>query len=267
MVGHDEYPGELAGWGAVHAELARNLLAGLGSAQWRFAITDAHGQLAHRGITPARPIGTSTRSAGCRAIVELQVPAEALHTLAADSTALGGWADVVTDLAHQLQHHTTGPPHCSGDAYRRSPGAVLRRYLEIRDRSCTMIGCRSPARGADKDHTHDHAQGGLTTGPNLGDACRHDHRLKHEGGWTLRQPQPGHFHWTSRLGHRYQRRPPPIIEPLPDPIIGGRPLIPLQIPVDTEWANSEIGEQSPPEPEPDPPPPPVLDPSDDIPPF
>ncbi|MDQ4021343.1 MAG: hypothetical protein M3257_06885, partial [Actinomycetota bacterium] len=30
------------------------------------------------------------------------------------------------------------------------PGAVLRRYLEIRDRSCIMISCRAPARCADK---------------------------------------------------------------------------------------------------------------------
>ncbi len=267
LLGHDQYPADLAGWGPVHAELARNLVTDLGPAQWRFALTDAHGQLINCGITSVRPPGTPVRSARCRAIVELQVPAEALHALAADRTALGGWADMVADLAHQLQRHTTGPSSYSGDAYRRSPGAVLRRYLEIRDRSCTMIGCRAPARSADKDHTRDHAHGGPTTGPNLGDACRHDHRLKHEGGWTLHQSQPGHFHWTSRLGHHYQRRPPPILEALPDPIIGDQPLIPLWIPVDTDWEDSEIWEQSHPEPAPESPPPLLPDPSDDIPPF
>jgi hypothetical protein len=71
------------------------------------------------------------------------------------------------------------------DADRRTPSAALRRYLEIRDRYCTMIGCRTPAHTADKDHTHDHAKGGATIGLNLGDACRHDHRLKGEGGWAL----------------------------------------------------------------------------------
>ena len=81
-----------------------------------------------------------------------------------------------------------------------------------------MIGCRAPARSADKDHTLDHAKGGPSTGPNLGDACRHDHRLKGEGGWALHQSQHGVFCWTSRLGHTYQRQPPAIIEPLPDPI-------------------------------------------------
>ena len=79
-----------------------------------------------------------------------------------------------------------------------------------------MVGCRAPARSADKDHTLDHAKGGPTIGPNLGDACRHDHRLKHEGGWTLHQPQSGVFRWTSRLGH-LPGTSALIIEPLPGP--------------------------------------------------
>ncbi|HZA15315.1 MAG TPA: hypothetical protein VE645_00195 [Pseudonocardiaceae bacterium] len=107
LLGRDQYPAELAGWGYLHAELARDLVGTLGQAQWRFAITDAHGQLAHCGITRARPTGTPTRSAACRAIVELQVSAVALRALAADLTTLGGWADVVADLPATL---TTTPP-------------------------------------------------------------------------------------------------------------------------------------------------------------
>ncbi len=192
LLGRDQYPGELAGWGPLHAELARDMTITLGRAQWRFAITNEHGQLTHCGITAARPTGTSTRTAACRAIVELQVPASAL---AADPAMLGSWATVVADLAHQLDHGTANHDRERGDPARRIPGAVLRRYLEIRDRSCVMIGCRAPAHGADQDHTLDHAQRGPTTGPNLGAACRHDHRLKGEGGWTLHQPEPGVFRW------------------------------------------------------------------------
>ncbi|MGQ0716912.1 MAG: DUF222 domain-containing protein [Pseudonocardiales bacterium] len=197
LLGLDQYPAELAGWGFVHAELARDLATTLGSAQWRFAITDAPGQLTHCGITRARPLGTLTRSAACRAIVELQVTSTALRDLAAHPTTLGGWAGVVADLAHQLAHDipNEGRHDADADADRRAPGAALRRYLEIRDRYCTMIGCRAPAHTADKDHTHDHAKGGATIGPNLGDACRHDHRLKGEGGWALQQPAPGVFRW------------------------------------------------------------------------
>ncbi len=265
LLGHDQHSAELAGWGPVHAELARDLAATLGGAQWRFAITDEHGHLTHCGITQARPTATPTRTANCHAIVELQIPATTLHALGEHLTGLGAWATVVTDLTRQLHQATPGEDHYPGDAHRRTPGAALRRYLEIRDRHCTMIGCRAPARTTDKDHTHDHDHGGPTTDDNLGNTCRHDHRLKHEGGWQLHQPQPGHFRWTSPLGHTYHRRPPPILEPLPDPIPRDQPPYPLLIPAEADWEDSEIWEQPPPEPEPEPPPEP--DSSDDIPPF
>jgi hypothetical protein len=195
LLGHDQYPAEFAGWGPLHAELARALATTLGGATWRFAITDAHGQLTHCGTTRARPTAIPTRSGACRAIVELQVPATALRALATDPATPAGWADVIVDLTRQLDHDTGSGNPFTADADRRDPGAALRRYLEIRDRSCVMIGCRAPAHTADKDHTADHTHGGSTLAPNLGDACRHDHRLKHEAGWQLHQPHDGHFHW------------------------------------------------------------------------
>jgi hypothetical protein len=152
LLGRDDYPGELAGWGPVHAELARDLATTLGPGQWRFAITDEHGQLLDCGITPARPTGTPTRSACSRQIVELQIPATTLRDLTSDADALDDWASVITDLARQ---HTTAQRAPAGDPTRRTPGAALRRYVQIRDRYCIMIGCRAPAQGADTDHTLD----------------------------------------------------------------------------------------------------------------
>lgn len=178
LLGRDQYPAELAGWGPVHAELARNLAATLGGAPWRFAITGNDGQLTHCGVTRARPTGFLTRSATCRAIVEIQVTATTLRALDGDPTALGGWASVIADLTRHLDNDSSGENEYCADATRRTPGAALRRYLAIRDRYCVMIGCRAPAHTADKDHTVDHANSGPTIGPNLGDACRHDHRLK-----------------------------------------------------------------------------------------
>lgn len=264
LLGRDQHPAELAGWGPLHAELARDLAATLGGAQWRFAITDEHGQLSHCGITQARPTGTTTRKASCRAAVELQIPATTLLDLASsDPHALGGWEPVVTDLAHQ---HTSAQRPLAADLTRRFPKTALRRHLEIRDRSCVMIGCRAPARGTDTDHTHDHARGGATTDSNLGHLCRHDHRLKHDGGWTLHQPHPGVFRWRSPLGHIYHRPPTPILQPLPQPLTPHRSPIPLLIPVDIGWEDSQIWAQPPPEPEPQPPPP-TPDSNADIPPF
>ncbi|WP_232425364.1 HNH endonuclease [Pseudofrankia inefficax] len=54
-----------------------------------------------------------------------------------------------------------------------------------------------PATHTDLDHTVAHARGGSTALDNLGVLCRHHHRAKHRGGWTLDQPQPGVFVWTS----------------------------------------------------------------------
>jgi len=262
LLGRDEYPAELAGWGPVHAELAREFTTTLGGAQWRFAITDEHGQLLHGGITHARPTGWPTRTASCHALVELQIPATTLHQLTSgDPAALGDWGPVVTDLAHQ---HTTVQQTAAGDPTRRFPGTALRRHIQIRDRSCIMIGCRAPARSTDTDHTHDHIRGGATTDHNLGALCRHDHRLKHEGGWQLHQPQPGLFHWISRLGHLYPLHTRPIIEPLPDPIPRPGPAAPLVNRPDGDWEKSTIWEDTPPA---DTKPPPEPELHDDPPPF
>jgi hypothetical protein len=265
LLGRDEYPGELAGWGPVHAELARDLATTLARGQWRFAITDEQGQLLHCGITRARPTGTPTRAVGSRQIVELQIPATTLRDLADDPDTLGCWAPVITDLAHQ---HTTAHQIPADDPTRRIPGAALRRYVQIRDRHCIMIGCRAPAHSADADHTLDHARSGPTAEHNLGNACRHDHRVKHEGGWQLHQPKPGLFRWTSRMGHIYHVRTPPIIEPLLDPIPRPGPAPPPFIRPDDDWAESGIWEDTP---EADtkqsPQPPPASDPDEETPPF
>jgi hypothetical protein len=124
--------------------------------------------------------------------VELQIPATTLRELTSgDPDALGTWGPVITDLAHQ---HTTTQQPLATDPTRRFPHTALRRHIQIRDRSCVMIGCRAPTYSTDTDHTLDHAHNGTTTEHNLGTACRHDHRLKHHGGWQLHQPQPGVFH-------------------------------------------------------------------------
>ena len=99
----------------MHAELARDLATALGGAQWRFAITDEHGQLHHCGITKARPTGIPARMAACRATVELAVPLATLRLL---DEELGVWAEVVTDLRRQLER---GPANQDRDSHRRAP--------------------------------------------------------------------------------------------------------------------------------------------------
>ncbi|MGH3972010.1 MAG: HNH endonuclease signature motif containing protein [Pseudonocardiaceae bacterium] len=171
LLGRDRHPGEIPGWGPVPAEVARTVVAAQRAAEWRFALTDPAGQLLLAGITRRRPQHTApepttSQPPPCRGgIVELQLPAALLTELTADLDACGQWAATVADIAaHYAKHIQSGRrgPDAQ-DPTARFAGAALRRHVEIRDRFCVHPGCRCSARGADLDHTLDHAYGGTTT--------------------------------------------------------------------------------------------------------
>jgi hypothetical protein len=213
----DDRAGEIPGWGPVSASVARVTVARQRRAQWRWVVVDAEGRLVSEGITRRRPTGhTGPQSRG--GVVELQIPQAQLAELEA-ADGLERWARVIADIAAQHRERDDRAADLDAHPEDRFPRAALRRHVEIRDRHCTFRGCRTPARRADQDHTVDHARGGPTTTDDLGPACRHDHTLKTEGGWTLVQPEPGMFVWTSPLGRVYPVRPEPILPPAPDPVV------------------------------------------------
>ncbi len=258
LLGRDDHPAEIPGWGAVTADLARVVATAQRGAQWCFAITDEAGQLTFAGITRHRPQVGGIPSLPCRGgMVELHIRESLLIELTADPAGCGEWAGVVADIARQNRRRAA----TSQDPTARFAGAALRRHVHLRDRSCIFMGCRCPARAADLDHTIDHAHHGATTEANQGPVCRHDHRIKHVGGWRLSQPEPGHFVWVSPLGRIYYTQPPPIIDDLPDPRPG--PPYPPYAPQITA-DDLPILEQPPFQPDPPPPPDPV---EPDNPPF
>jgi hypothetical protein len=240
----DDLPGELAGWGPVHAELARRLVKRQIGGEWRFAVCDEEGRLVWAGITRHRPIGWPRRAATGpvrpRGIVELQIPLALLRAWNGERTPLDGWTRVIDDITRQLDddmrlpgQDTDGsappsgvqppggkPPGARADERRRFATVGLRRWVQIRDRVCSHPGCRAPATRAELDHTYSYAEGGTTEEGNLAAACAHDHDLR-ENGWRVVQITPGHVEWISRTGHRYPVAPPPIIEPLPEPLLLG----------------------------------------------
>jgi hypothetical protein len=55
LVGLSDFPGELAGYGPVIADIARQVVAEQTDATWRFSVYDPHGQLIHHGTTRRRP--------------------------------------------------------------------------------------------------------------------------------------------------------------------------------------------------------------------
>lgn len=223
VLGRDERPGELPGWGPISAGTARRIVTQQRRAQWRFVVVDGEGKLAFDGITRRRPRHlVSGRRGG---IVELAVSETDLDVL---STAedLGPWAPVVADIAAQFAEREGVIQDLDAHPEARFPRAQLRRYVQARDRTCGFPGCRTPATRADVDHTHDHSQGGPTTAGELSPQCRHDHLLK-QAGWTLEQSEPGSLIWRSPLGHIHVVEREPILpEPLepPDPDEAGIPI-------------------------------------------
>ncbi|MGH3565647.1 MAG: HNH endonuclease signature motif containing protein [Pseudonocardia sp.] len=272
LMHRDEWPGEVPGWGPVLADVARAMAGRQHRSEWRFAVTDADGYLVLAGITRRRPRDAGDGARECDGgVVEIHVPVALLVELAAASEPCGVWASVVADIAgqyarrHRLQRVLDARPN------DRFACAVLRRHVQVRDRTCVAPGCRRPARSCDQDHTLDHELGGLTVAGNTGPLCRRHHRMKHEGRWRLEQPRPGRFCWTSPLGRVYRTRGEPIDPPLPEPAPRGP-----EESTDLDEPDSRIrfeGSQPilwrPPPAPPAPPPPPSRPqcPEDDKPPF
>jgi Domain of unknown function (DUF222) len=220
LLGLDDHPGELPGSGPIHADVARRLVREQTAAEWRFAVTDDDGRLLYEGLTRRRPRGYPSRATSpCRGgVVELHITLITLRQLADRPERAGGWANVIADLVRRAAQPDARQLGDGDERGSRSPSRPLRHHTEIRDRTCTHPRCRMPAHNTDGDHIEEWARGGRTHHGNIGSACRHDHRLRHEGGWAVHQPRPGYLIWISRLGIHYHVPPPLIIEPLPDPM-------------------------------------------------
>ena len=224
LLGRDEHPGEIPGLGLLPAIATRARVAAQRRAQWRFAVTDTAGRLVAEGITRRRPPGIR-RDGPPGGIVEMHVPSTLLtelltevttNTSTGTDTSVREWAGVIEDIAFQYARRDSRLADLDSRPTDRLPAAALRRHTEIRDRTCVFTGCRHRARSADQDHTHDHNAGGATVRTNLGPVCRHDHRVKHAGGWQVSQPEPGDFRWRSPLGGEYRTRGE-FLQPMPQP--------------------------------------------------
>jgi hypothetical protein len=146
--------------------------------------------------------------------VDVTLTMETLTDLADNPGELAGFGPVIADVARKIANDsgnklrvivcddTTGEPtHVVTPT--RQPTAQQRRRVLVRNTTCVFPGCRMPARQCDIDHTVSVADGGETCDCNLAPLCRHDHRIKHQHGWTYRKLPDGTPQWTTRLGHTY----------------------------------------------------------------
>jgi len=156
--------------------------------------------------------GNADSSAGG---VHIQTDLDTLVGLAEHPGELAGYGPVIADIARKVaaeqdnaQWRWTVTDPATGQALHngttgRRPTTSQRRTVEARNQTCIFPGCRMPAIDCDLDHTTRWADGGETTIDNLTPLCRHDHRIRHQAGWT-HQPLPnGDHQWTTKLGHTY----------------------------------------------------------------
>ncbi|WP_454777946.1 DUF222 domain-containing protein [Georgenia muralis] len=116
----------------------------------------------------------------------------------ARALATGGvWRRLVTDPL------TGGLLDVGRTRYRPPP--ALAAFIRARDRTCVFPGCTAPAAMCQIDHTLAWSQGGRTDRDDLGPLCEGGHVLKTDGLFTVIQPSPGIFEWTTPSGHRYRR--------------------------------------------------------------
>lgn len=88
--------------------------------------------------------------------------------------------------------------------------ADMRRWLQVRDQTCTAPGCGRRAVNCDLDHTIDRQFGGTTKVGNLAHLCRKHHRTKHHTLWQITHTRDGTIQWTSPTGHTQTADPPPF---------------------------------------------------------
>jgi hypothetical protein len=131
----------------------------------------------------------------------------------------------------------TGKPlDLSPHTYQLSP--AQRRWIEVRDRTCRMRGCRRRAVYCDADHAKEFPAG-LTTCDNCGIMCRRHHNYKTKKAWQLTRNDDDSVDWTSPLGFRWRTPPATYEEFIEQPDID---VEPVHVDDDNTVDDPEIGD-------------------------
>ena len=180
--GQSDAPGEAAGFGLLHAQDARDLVAAAArhpDTRWCLTVLHPDGTAAAHGCAT----GPLRWRAGPQA------------------------ADMLRALKLTLRPVIRGPCAHAQAEHRYRPGRALRHLVNARNARCTAPGCGQPAARCDLDHTTPWHHGGLTCPCNIAPLCRHHHRCKQAEGWWLDQPEPGVLVWRTPAGRTYTTTP------------------------------------------------------------
>ncbi|NOJ61218.1 HNH endonuclease signature motif containing protein [Arthrobacter sp. 260] len=185
----------------------------------------ATGHIADGDSNPTEPNGSSASYWGVQAKVFVTVPVMTL--LGGDAPGeLEGYGPIDPETARRLAGHApsftrilTHPftgARLGADATTYRVPKDLQDAVRVRDRTCRHPGCNRLAVFCELDHTKPWSQGGKTGYGNLAALCKRHHKLKSEGYWHYRQPEPGLIIAISPAGETYLTRPDPPPAPLPE---------------------------------------------------
>lgn len=152
--------------------------------------------------------------------VALTIPALALLGKSDESAVLDGAGPIDLDTARvlcasapSLTRVLTDPVSSvilDMDRKQYRPTTALKRWLALRDVTCTFAGCGRRASTCDIDHTTSWEDGGVTSAANLAHLCRKHHSNKHKTKWTVSQHPGSPPVWTSPTGYSREADPPPF---------------------------------------------------------
>ncbi len=240
-LGRSDTPADVAGYGLVDAEDARDLLAAAARhPHTRWCVTAVHpdGTAAAHGCAAGRHPPPGPASGGQSPGPGPDPPPGTVNPTATGTHSAGPGPDPPPSIIGPTGSATTcdcaagpDPPqgiaprdylaslririapiarghcdHARAEAGYR-PSRVLQHLVKVRNARCTAPGCGRPAARCDLDHTVAWDQGGITCECDLAPLCRHHHRCKQSQGWKLEQPSPGILVWNTPAGRTYATTP------------------------------------------------------------
>ncbi len=215
LLGLADRPGELSGLGPVDPALARDLArasAASPKTTWCLTVTDAEGYAIGHGCARPEPRKHRKRQVGRRGGHD---PPGFTFTAADADGPPGGYGSwrFTTGTPGQPALLVAIDPIAIDTCDHRfaaaghDPGVKLRHLSQVRHALCTGPMCRRPSVRADFEHNTPYEEGGRSCLCNGGPKCRHEHRLKQDPRWTVEQPTPATFRWTTPSGRQYTTEP------------------------------------------------------------
>ena len=209
----DDEPADGRGVGAVAADTALRLMAGLAPGQVQ--PTEVHLVVTDRALLGT---GDQTRSVDEPARIpgHGSVPAPVARAWVRDAADGSVWL-------RRLYTSPDGRDLVAMDSRRRVFTGLLRRMLVLRDDVCTTPWCDAPVVHA--DHTHPAHAGGPTSYTNGGGRCARCNGVKEAPGWHVRtvRGSPLVLQTRTPTGHRYTSTSPPLLGWGTDPAPGPNP--------------------------------------------